>query len=271
MDVAVRAGVTTLSDTPRPLRCWTRHARAVPAALPSAACPPHTRCTIEHREKEELMNVIATTDAPAAIGPYVQGRIAGGLLFASGQIALDPALLYENYRGGAAKTRAILDLIEQTRASGEKALVFSQFTSYLDELASELAARGIAYYTITGSTPKKERLERAQAFNDDDVPVFLVSLKAGGTGLNLIGASVVIHADPWWNAAAVNQATDRAHRIGQTDVVTVYKMIAKGTIEERILSLQERKAALADAVVGQTGAAALSSLTREELMELLEG
>ena len=187
------------------------------------------------------------------------------------QIALDPALLYENYRGGAAKTRAILDLIEQTRASGEKALVFSQFTSYLDELASELAARGVAYYTITGSTPKKERLERAQAFNDDDVPVFLVSLKAGGTGLNLIGASVVIHADPWWNAAAVNQATDRAHRIGQTDVVTVYKMIAKGTIEERILSLQERKAALADAVVGQTGAAALSSLTREELMELLEG
>ena len=81
----------------------------------------------------------------------------------------------------------------------------------------------------------------------------------------------MIHADPWWNAAAVNQATDRAHRIGQTDVVTVYKMIAKGTIEERILSLQERKAALADAVVGQTGAAALSSLTREELMELLEG
>lgn len=91
MDVAVRAGVTTLSDTPRPLRCWTRHARAVPAALPSAACPPHARCTIEHREKEDLMNVISTTDAPAAIGPYVQGRIAGGLLFASGQIALDPA------------------------------------------------------------------------------------------------------------------------------------------------------------------------------------
>lgn len=91
MDVAVRAGVTTLSDTPRPPCCRTRHTRAVPAALPSAACPPHARCTIEYREKEELMNVIATTDAPAAIGPYVQGRIAGGLLFASGQIALDPA------------------------------------------------------------------------------------------------------------------------------------------------------------------------------------
>ena len=100
----------------------------------------------------------------------------------------------------------------------------------------------MAFCTITGKTPKRDRVELVNEFNDNDVPVFRVSLKAGGTGLNLTGASVVIHADPWWNAAAQQQATDRAHRIGQnTRVVSVQKVIAKGTIEERILHLQEEK------------------------------
>ena len=108
------------------------------------------------------------------------------------------------------------------------------------------------------------------AFNADDTPVFLVSLKAGGTGLNLTGASVVVHADPWWNAAAQNQATDRAHRIGQERVVNVYKVIAADTIEERILDLQRRKLDLADAVIGAAGAEALSALTRDQLLELLQ-
>ena len=109
-------------------------------------------------------------------------------------------------------------------------LVFSQFTSMLAILQDKLDEAGIAYYTITGSTSKEKRLQMVKAFNEGDVPVFLISLKAGGVGLNLTGADVVIHYDPWWNLAVQNQATDRAHRIGQTKKVTVYKLIAKVTI-----------------------------------------
>ena len=128
---------------------------------------------------------------------------------------------------------------------GKKALIFSQFTSFLDLIAERFDAQGLRYYTITGSTPKKKRLELVDQFNADDTPAFLISLKAGNTGLNLTGASVVIHADPWWNAAAQDQATDRAHRIGQTEDVNVYQVVAKDTIEERILELQHTKSELA--------------------------
>ena len=148
-------------------------------------------------------------------------------------------------------------------------LVFSQFTSYLDVLSAELDRRGIAHFTITGATPKRERVRLVNQFNDDETPVFLVSLKAGGTGLNLTGASVVVHADPWWNAAATDQATDRAHRIGQSREVDVYKVVAKGTIEERIVALQEAKRDLADSVIAATNGEALAGLTRERLAELL--
>ena len=123
----------------------------------------------------------------------------------------------------------------------KKVLVFSQFTSFLDLIGTRLAEQGVDFYTITGETPKKRRVELVDEFNGNDVPVFLISLKAGNTGLNLVGASVVVHADPWWNAAAQNQATDRAHRIGQTQDVNVYQIVAKDTIEERILKLQEKK------------------------------
>ena len=149
-------------------------------------------------------------------------------------------------------------------------LVFSQFVRFLENVAERLDERGVEYYTITGSTPKKRRVELVNAFNEDGTPVFLVSLKAGGTGLNLTGASVVIHADPWWNLAAENQATDRAHRIGQQRAVSVYKVIAKDTIEERIVNLQQAKSRLADKFVRADGAP-LSSLGRDELLQLLEG
>lgn len=187
------------------------------------------------------------------------------------QICCDPSLLYENYRGQAAKVGAIADLIRQARDAGKKALLFSQFTSFLARLAGELDAQEIPYYTITGSTPKKKRLDLVNAFNEDATPVFLISLKAGGTGLNLIGAEVVVHADPWWNAAAQNQATDRAHRIGQTKTVDVYRVIAKDTIEERIVKLQERKAELAEQLMDGSGLVSLGSLSREDLVDLLEG
>ncbi len=186
------------------------------------------------------------------------------------QICCDPALLYEGYDAGSCKTEAILTLIDRVVDAGEKMLIFSQFTSYLDVLAAELDRLGIGYYTIVGSTPSARRLELVDAFNHDNTPVFLISLKAGGTGLNLTGATVVVHADPWWNEAAQNQATDRAHRIGQTREVTVYKVIASQTIEERIVELQRTKAELADAVVqGDVSSVSLASLTREDLEDLL--
>ena len=186
------------------------------------------------------------------------------------QLCCDPRLLFEDYRGHGAKLDTIMELVASAMEGGEKALIFSQFTSFLDLIAQRLEEAGIAFYTITGQTPKKDRVELVNEFNGNDVPVFLVSLKAGGTGLNLTGASVVIHADPWWNAAAQQQATDRAHRIGQTRVVSVQKVIAKGTIEERILHLQEEKSKLADQVIGSSGIS-LASLSADDLMDLLEG
>ncbi len=186
------------------------------------------------------------------------------------ELCCDPGLLFSDYEGGSAKLDAIVELVDTALDSGAKMLVFSQFTGYLDLIAEKLERKGIAFYTITGSTPKHQRVELVNDFNEDDTPVFLVSLKAGGTGLNLIGASVVVHADPWWNSAAENQATDRAHRIGQTRDVMVYKVIAKDTVEERILDLQQAKSELADKLVGESGGS-LSSLTRDDLVKLLEG
>ena len=185
------------------------------------------------------------------------------------QIALDPALVFENYKGGAEKLGAIMELVDEAMEAGRKVLVFSQFTSYLDVLSAELDRRGIGHFAITGATPKRERVRLVNEFNANETPVFLVSLKAGGTGLNLTGASVVVHADPWWNAAATDQATDRAHRIGQNREVDVYKVVAKGTIEERIVALQEAKRDLADSVIAATAGEALAGLTRARLAELL--
>ncbi len=185
------------------------------------------------------------------------------------EICCDPSLLYENFQGTSAKREACLDLIKSAIEGGHRMLVFSQFTSMLALLSEDLDREGISYYTIIGATPKEERLKLVHAFNEEEtVPVFLISLKAGGTGLNLTGADVVIHYDPWWNIAVQNQATDRAHRIGQTREVSVFKLIAKDTIEEKILELQEAKQELADAILSGEQQS-LMSLSKEELLELL--
>ena len=184
------------------------------------------------------------------------------------QICCDPSLCFEQYSDGSAKREACLELIQSAIEGEHKMLVFSQFTSMLKLLEADLAASGIEYYKITGNTPKEERLRLVKAFNEDQTPVFLISLKAGGTGLNLIGADVVIHYDPWWNLAVQNQATDRAHRIGQKKVVTVFKLIAKDSIEENILKMQNDKKDLADAILeGENGG--IGKMSREELMELI--
>ncbi len=185
------------------------------------------------------------------------------------QICCDPSLIFEDYKGESAKREAVKELIESAMEGGHRMLVFSQFTSMLALIEEDFREAGIEYYKITGSTPKQERLTLVHRFNEGSVPVFLISLKAGGTGLNLTGADVVIHYDPWWNMAAQNQATDRAHRIGQTKRVSVYRMIIKDTIEEKILQLQETKRDLAEAILEGAGES-LSSMSAAELMALLE-
>ena len=186
------------------------------------------------------------------------------------QICCDPSLLFENYLGESAKRQALKGLIRQALDGGHRILLFSQFTSMLALLEQDLKEEGISYYLLTGSTPKEKRIQMVHAFNEGAVPIFLISLKAGGTGLNLTGADVVIHYDPWWNVAAQNQATDRAHRIGQTRQVTVYRLIIKDTIEERILELQNTKRDLAESIL-EGDSTSLSSLSHEELLELIGG
>lgn len=184
------------------------------------------------------------------------------------QLCCDPRLCYENYADGSAKLETCMELILNGIEGGHKILLFSQFTSMLALIEERLQAEQVVYYKITGATKKEERMNQVNAFNKDQVPIFLISLKAGGTGLNLTAADMVIHYDPWWNVAAQNQATDRAHRIGQTNVVSVFKLIAKDTVEENILKLQESKKNLADQVI-QGGMVSLGALSREELLDII--
>ncbi|BBF43396.1 superfamily II DNA/RNA helicases, SNF2 family [Lachnospiraceae bacterium KM106-2] len=186
------------------------------------------------------------------------------------QICCDPHLVYENYHGGASKIGTCLELIENAMDAGHKVLVFSQFTSMLAILEENLSKKHIDYYKLVGGTKKEERMRMVNRFQEDEVPVFLISLKAGGTGLNLTSANIVIHFDPWWNLAAENQATDRVHRIGQKQTVTVYKIIAKDTIEENIIRLQKRKKLLADEIISEQGVS-VSEMTKDDLESLLGG
>ena len=184
------------------------------------------------------------------------------------QICCDPALITAGYKGESAKRASCLELVESAIDGGHKILLFSQFTSMLELLEKDFKKAGIEYYKITGQTSKEDRIKLVHAFNENEVPLFLISLKAGGTGLNLVGADVVIHYDPWWNLAAQNQATDRAHRIGQTKKVSVFKLIAKDTIEEKIVEMQNAKKDLADAILSGESES-LMNLTKDQLMELL--
>lgn len=184
------------------------------------------------------------------------------------QICCDPSLMTDGFKGESAKRQSCMELIQSAIDGGHKILLFSQFTSMLALLEDDLKKEGIEYYKITGETSKEERIKLVHAFNENEVPLFLISLKAGGTGLNLVGADVVIHYDPWWNVAAQNQATDRAHRIGQTKTVSVFKLIAKGTIEEKILEMQNAKKDLADAILSGESES-LMNMSKEQLLELI--
>ncbi len=186
------------------------------------------------------------------------------------ELCCSPQLLDRGYSGPSGKIKATMNLIKDEMADNHKILLFSQFTSALAILKGKLAKAGIKYFVIEGKTKKADRLQFVDKFNSYDQPaVFLISLKAGGTGLNLTSADVVIHFDPWWNIAAENQATDRAHRIGQKNNVTIYKMIAQNTIEEKIIEMQQKKAALANSILSGNELAN-AVINKETLLNILK-
>jgi SNF2 family DNA or RNA helicase len=168
---------------------------------------------------------------------------------------------------GSSKMQRLLELVDELRSEGHRALVFSQFTSHLALVRAELDRAGVPFLYLDGATPAAERAKLIARFQAGETDLFLISLKAGGTGINLTGADYVIHLDPWWNPAVEDQATDRAHRIGQDKPVTVYRLIARETVEEKILALHGTKRALVAGVLAGTDAAA--KLTTRDLVELI--
>lgn len=190
------------------------------------------------------------------------------------QICCDPSVFIENFNGGSGKMEALDYLLEESINEGHRILLFSQFTTVLKNIAERLKNNGIEYMYLDGQTKSEERGRLVKEFNEGRGSVFLISLKAGGTGLNLTGADVVIHFDPWWNPAVEEQATDRAHRIGQEKTVEVIKIIARGTIEEKIYNLQEKKKAIIKSVMsmsdGNNEENLISQMTQEEIEELFK-
>ena len=184
------------------------------------------------------------------------------------QLCCDPSLVYENFEGSSAKLEQCIELVKNCVESGHKILLFSQFTTMLDKIEKRLNDESISSFMLTGQTKTKERIRLVNEFNENDTNVFLISLKAGGTGLNLTGADIVIHYDPWWNLSAENQASDRAYRIGQKNNVQIYKLIVKNTIEERIRELQQKKSDLLDTAVSGDGD--IMNMTSEDIISLLE-
>ncbi|WP_168120867.1 DEAD/DEAH box helicase [Paenibacillus sp. HB172176] len=184
------------------------------------------------------------------------------------QLCCHPSLFVENYDGGSGKLEQLLELVEECKDGGRRMLIFSQFTGMLSILREELNKRGRSYFYLDGSTKSSERVELCKQFNDGERDMFLISLKAGGTGLNLTGADTVILYDLWWNPAVEQQAADRAHRMGQKNVVQVIRMMTEGTIEEKMYELQQQKRDLIDKVV-QPGEEQLSSLSEQDIRELL--
>lgn len=184
------------------------------------------------------------------------------------QLCCHPALFVEDYEGSSSKMEQLFEIIEECMGSGRRMLIFSQFTGMLDIIRNTLAQMGLPCFYLAGDTPVDERLEMCSRFNEGEHNIFLISLKAGGTGLNLTGADTVILYDLWWNPAVEQQAADRAHRMGQKNVVQVIRLITQGTVEEKMYELQQKKKDLIDAVI-QTGEGATTSLTEEDIRELL--
>ncbi len=250
-------------------------------ALVAPELPPKIEqtvfCEIEARQAE--LYAQTREKARAAFFQLAMGNASDGRLRMAAfeellrlrQVCADPRLLNAELTAqDSAKLRALRELLDQAVDGGHRALVFSQFTSVLDLIEPALAEAGLPCLRLDGATPPRDRLEICDRFNGDPAyPVLLISLKAGGTGLNLTGADTVIHFDPWWNPAVEAQATDRAHRLGQKRTVTSYKLIAAGTVEERVLALQQSKAGLLADFFEESGAA-LEKISLADMRQLLE-
>ena len=186
------------------------------------------------------------------------------------QICCHPSLFMSDYKEGSSKLEQCIEIIQEAAESGHKMLLFSGYTSMFEFLEKELKQRNIKYFKLTGATKVDERIGLVNEFNENpEIKVFLISLKAGGTGLNLTGADMIIHYDPWWNLSTENQATDRAYRIGQKNNVQVYKLITKNSIEEKIYELQEKKAKLADHML-DTKTTFIHKFSKDEIMRLFD-
>ena len=192
------------------------------------------------------------------------------LLMRLRQICCHPSLFISNYTGESSKLNQCIEVIKDAVLSGHKILLFSSYSSMLEIIGEELKKENIKHFKLTGQTKVGDMLKLVEEFNsNDEIKVFLISLKAGSTVLNLIGADMVIHYDPWWNLSAENQATDRTYRIGQKKNVQVYKLITKDSIEERIYELQEKKAQLAKSMLS-TDTTFINKLSREDIMSLFD-
>ncbi len=192
------------------------------------------------------------------------------LLMRLRQICCHPSLFLQNYTGESSKLTQCIEVMKDAVQAGHKILLFSGYTSMFEIIEKELKKEGIEYFKLTGQTKVGDRIRLVDEFNQNkNIKVFLISLKAGGTGLNLVGADMVIHYDPWWNLSAENQATDRTYRIGQKRNVQVYKLITKNSIEEKIYELQQRKAELADNMLS-TQQTFINKLSKEDIMALFE-
>ncbi len=186
------------------------------------------------------------------------------------QACVDPKTFIDNYEDGSGKMDYLKSIIESRISGGARILIFSSFVKALNIIETMLMKMGIPYYLLTGDTNLKTRKEYVDSFNkNNDIKVFLISLKAGGTGLNLTGASVVIHMDPWWNISAMDQATDRAHRIGQTKTVEVIKLVADDSIEQRVIQLQNQKKELIDSLISNSDES-ITNFNKEDLKFLLD-
>ncbi|WP_338786985.1 SNF2 helicase associated domain-containing protein [Metabacillus sp. FJAT-53654] len=184
------------------------------------------------------------------------------------QICCHPGLFVDGYKGSSAKFEQLLKIVEESKLSGRRVLIFSQFTKMLNLIGRDLTAKGKPFFYLDGQTPSDERVEICQRFNAGKRDLFLISLKAGGTGLNLTGADTVILYDIWWNPAVEEQAADRAHRFGQKNVVQIIKLVAKGTIEEKMNELQEKKRHLIEEIIDSKEKNS-STLTEEDIREIL--
>ena len=216
------------------------------------------------KTKKEMEEIIANEGYDKARFKILQ------LLTRLRQLCIEPRIVYENYKGDSSKIEELVKIVKEIIANGHKILLFTSFKTALDIVNNRFNNEGISTYVIDGSVSSKKRMELVDKFNNDDTNVFLITIKSGGTGLNLTSADVVIHLDLWWNPQVENQATDRAHRIGQMNSVEVIKLVCKGTIEEKILELQNKKKLLADTLIEgeDRDKNIISKLTEEDIKSL---